>query len=143
VHKTIGFRDPEFKGLGIRVKQQKLQKTEYRSIEPYTTKDGSEIRELMHPALYGNGNQSLAEATLPADAETALHKHIITEELYHILQGTGEMVIGEDVFTVKPGDTVNIPPGTIHKIKNTGTDELKIMCCCTPPYTHEDTLLAE
>ncbi len=41
-------------------------KTEYEKIEPYITKDGSIIRELMHPAVHGNSKQSLAEATVPA-----------------------------------------------------------------------------
>ena len=40
----------------------------YRDIEPYVTKDGSEIRELMHPAVHGNEKQSLAEANRRASA---------------------------------------------------------------------------
>ena len=40
------------------------------------TKDGSEIRELMHPAVHGNRKQSLAEATVAAGtARRALHRH--------------------------------------------------------------------
>jgi len=38
--------------------------TIYEEIEPYITKDGSIIRELIHPAVHGNSNQSLAEATV-------------------------------------------------------------------------------
>jgi hypothetical protein len=36
-------------------------KTAYRDVAPYTTKDGSEIRELMHPAVHGNAKQSLSK----------------------------------------------------------------------------------
>ncbi|MBI5612986.1 MAG: cupin domain-containing protein [Gammaproteobacteria bacterium] len=36
-------------------------KTAYRDAAPYLTKDGSEIRELIHPTRHGNRNQSLAE----------------------------------------------------------------------------------
>ena len=50
-------------------------KTEYGKIDPYITKDGSIIRELMHPAIHGNSGQSLAEATVPAGGQTMLHKH--------------------------------------------------------------------
>ena len=37
-------------------------KSAYSSVPPYITKDGSTIRELMHPAVHGNRNQSFAEA---------------------------------------------------------------------------------
>ena len=48
--------------------------SQYRAIEPYVTKDGSEIRELMHPTVHGNRQQSLAEATVAPGAQTALHQ---------------------------------------------------------------------
>jgi mannose-6-phosphate isomerase-like protein (cupin superfamily) len=34
-----------------------------------------------------------------------------------------------------------IPPGTRHKLWNTGPEPLKLLCCCAPPYSHEDTVL--
>jgi hypothetical protein len=36
----------------------------YAAVEPYVTKDGSEIRELMHPSTHANHAQSLAEASV-------------------------------------------------------------------------------
>lgn len=109
----------------------------------YITKDGSHIRELMHPRVHGNGLQSLAEAIVAPGQETRLHKHIQSEELYHITQGEGLMTLAHDCFIVQAGDTICIPPNTAHKIKNTGTAPLKILCCCTPAYAHTDTLLIE
>ena len=116
-------------------------KTEYEKIEPYTTKDGSIIRELMHPAVHGNSNQSLAEATVPVGGETLLHKHRLTEEIYHITEGSGIMTLGSEEFKVRKGDSVCIAPGTPHGIRNTGKEPLKILCCCAPAYSHEDTEL--
>lgn len=63
----------------------------YTTVIPYITKDGSEIRELMHPSFQGNKLQSLAEATVPVGTKTLLHKHAVTEELYHITRGSGLM----------------------------------------------------
>lgn len=113
--------------------------THYRQIIPFTTKDGSIIRELMHPMQHGNLKQSLAEAIVGAGQETRLHLHHLSEELYHIRQGQGLMTLGDQTFEVAPGDTIQIPPGTTHKINNTGKDELVILCCCSPAYDHEDT----
>lgn len=113
----------------------------YDSVVPYITKDGSEIRELMHPAVHGNQNQSLAEATVAPGATTQLHKHLKTEELYHITGGQGLMTLGDTRFEVYPGDTICIKPGTPHCIENTGKEPLVLLCCCSPAYSHEDTIL--
>jgi mannose-6-phosphate isomerase-like protein (cupin superfamily) len=114
-------------------------KTTYDLVPTYTTKDGSEIRELMHPTLHGNRRQSLAEAVVAPGAATRLHRHRESEELYHITAGQGRMTLGDQHFEVQPGDTVDIPPGTPHCIENIGTEPLHILCCCAPPYAHDDT----
>jgi mannose-6-phosphate isomerase-like protein (cupin superfamily) len=116
-------------------------RTEYDKIQPYTTKDGSLVRELMHPRLHGNSRQSLAEATIQVGAETLLHRHLVSEEIYHITEGLGGMTLGKDQFEIKAGDTICILPGTPHRVRNTGTAPLKILCCCSPAYSHEDTEL--
>lgn len=113
----------------------------YKTVTPYITKDGSEIRELMHPSVHGNQLQSLAEATVPIGGETLRHKHAFTEELYHITQGHGLMTLGEERFDVLVGDTICIPPGTEHCITNVGTEPLVLLCCCSPAYAHDDTTL--
>ncbi len=116
-------------------------RSSYRTIASYQTKDGSEIRELMHPAVHGNCNQSLAEATVRPGASTALHRHVLTEEVYHITSGTGLMTLGNERFVVTVGDTISIAPGTPHCIANTGDVPLTILCACAPAYSHEDTEL--
>ena len=116
-----------------------MPKSTYATAEPYRTKDGSMIRELMHPSVQGNRLQSLAEAIVEPGQETMLHLHRLSEELYHITAGQGLMTLGTEQFAVGVGDTVCIPPGTLHCIRNTGEVALKILCCCAPPYSHEDT----
>ncbi len=113
----------------------------YKNIKPYITQDDSEIRELMHPDVHGNQLQSLAEAIVRPGETTQRHLHEKSEELYFILQGTGEMQLGNDAFTVNKGDTICIPPGTIHCIENRGESDLKILCCCAPAYSHADTII--
>ncbi|MCU0805057.1 MAG: cupin domain-containing protein [Burkholderiales bacterium] len=110
-------------------------------VAPYVTKDGSEIRELMHPGVHGNAAQSIAEATVAPGARTQLHRHRATEEIYHFTQGEGTMTLGAERFAVRVGDTVCIPPGTPHCVQNTGRVAMKILCACAPAYSHDDTEL--
>lgn len=116
-------------------------KSRYQEISPYITKDGSEIRELLHPSVHGNRNQSLAEAIIPAGKQSILHRHNSSEEIYHITSGHGVMQLGEKKFEIRPGDTIAIPAGMPHAVENYGKEPLKLLCSCSPPYSHEDTEL--
>ena len=102
---------------------------------PFTTADGSTIRELHHTAA-----QSLAEASLPAGGTTARHYHARSEEIYFLLDGEGDMELDGAVRRVRPGDAVLIPAGAWHQI--TAVSTLRFLCCCAPPYADKDTFFA-
>ncbi|KJU82355.1 cupin [Candidatus Magnetobacterium bavaricum] len=116
-------------------------KTRYKDIAPYVTKDGSEIRELLHPLHHGDMGVSVAEAVVHAGCLTALHRHIVTEEVYHVTAGRAIMTLGSERLLIEAGDTIYISPGTIHNLENTQDTPLKILCLCHPPYSHDDTEL--
>jgi mannose-6-phosphate isomerase-like protein (cupin superfamily) len=109
--------------------------------EPFVTRDGSSIRELAGLPSGNAANQSLAEATVPAGGETEEHFHRETEEIYLFTGGSGRMRLGHEVFAVRGGDAVVIPPGTPHKLWSGPAAPLVLLCCCSPAYTHEDTVL--
>ncbi len=115
----------------------------YSQIEPFTTLDGSEIREWAGPVSAPARNQSLAEATVPVGGATAQHYHRATEELYLISAGRGRLVIDGEERLLEAGDCALIPPGAVHKIFNAGEEPLRIVCACAPAYSDEDTVLTE
>ncbi len=112
-------------------------------VPAFTTKDGSEIRELLAYRNSAIRNQSLAEARLPAGGSTQEHYHPKTEEIYYITHGTGRMRIEGELRDVAVGDAIAIPPGLKHKIWNTGADTLRLLCCCAPCYEDNDTIITE
>ena len=112
-------------------------------VAAFTTKDGSEIRELLAHRNSGIVNQSLAEARLPCGAATTPHYHPKAEEIYYILEGQGCMTIDDESHDVGPGDAIAIPPKARHQIRNMGRNVLKFLCCCAPGYEHEDTVLLD
>ncbi len=114
---------------------------EIRSLEraePFTTADGSTIRELLGLRTAPVRKQSLAEATLAPGQATERHYHAETEEFYFIVEGTGEMEVEGERAEVAPGDAVLIPPGARHQIR-AGAAALRLLCCCAPAYRDEDT----
>jgi mannose-6-phosphate isomerase-like protein (cupin superfamily) len=104
-----------------------------RDAKPFTTKDGSTVRELVHTEV-----QSLAEARLLPGQRTQRHYHARSEELYVFLEGGGEMEVDGEERQVGGGDTVLIPAGAFHTIV-AGKSGARFLCCCAPPYSHDDT----
>jgi quercetin dioxygenase-like cupin family protein len=104
--------------------------------EPFTTKDGSTIRELHHTTV-----QSLAEATLEPGQATTRHYHALTEEIYLLVAGSGTMELDGVVQEVGEGDAILIPPGAWHELR-AGAAGARLLCCCVPPYSHDDTFFA-
>lgn len=109
----------------------------------FTTLDGSTIVELAGPAWTDARHQSLAEATVPAGGETEEHYHRRSEEIYSFISGRGRMRLGDEEATVEAGDTVVIAPGTRHKLWAEPQEPLRLLCCCAPAYSHEDTVITE
>jgi mannose-6-phosphate isomerase-like protein (cupin superfamily) len=111
-------------------------------VESFTTKDGSTIRELLGlPTSSLLRNQSLAEATLAPGQATERHYHALSEEIYFVLEGGGAMELDGEERDVGPGDAILIPPGAWHTLR-AGEDGARFLCCCAPPYRHEDTFFA-
>ena len=113
---------------------------EIRSLDaqpPFITKDGSRIRSLLDLSNAPVRQQSLAEATIPAGGATQRHWHRESEEFYFLLEGRGLMEIDGEQREVGRGDAILIPAGAWHQIR--ATETLRFLCCCAPPYRHEDT----
>jgi mannose-6-phosphate isomerase-like protein (cupin superfamily) len=107
-----------------------------RDATPFTTKDGSTIREYVHTEV-----QSLAEASLGPGQATRRHYHARSEEIYLIVEGAGELEIDGEVRSVGPGDAILIPPGAWHQLIATAAGTT-LLCCCVPPYSDDDTFFA-
>ncbi len=54
------------------------------------------------------------------------------EEVYLVLEGTGEMCLGEERQTIRSGQAVFIPPGIYHQLTNTGDTPLRMLYCYGP-----------
>jgi mannose-6-phosphate isomerase-like protein (cupin superfamily) len=120
-----------------------MQISRLDQLDPFTTLDGSTVRELTGASSARAENQSLAEAVVPAGGETDEHFHRRAEEIYFFTSGAGRMRLRDEEVDVREGDCVVIPPGASHKLWNAGPAPLALLCCSSPPYSHEDTVVTE
>lgn len=73
-------------------------------------------------------------AVPPGKRAFPFHNHRVNEEMFFVIEGEGEVRIGEAVYPIRPGDVIACPPGgkeTAHQIINTGTVELKYLAVST------------
>jgi uncharacterized cupin superfamily protein len=73
-------------------------------------------------------------AVPPGKRAFPAHNHRVNEEMFFVLEGSGELRIGAAVHPIRAGDIVALPPGgkdTAHQITNTGTVELKYLAVST------------
>lgn len=54
------------------------------------------------------------------------------EEVYFVLEGTGEMCLGEERQTVSSGQAVCIPKRVFHQLTNIGNTPLRMIYCYGP-----------
>ncbi len=54
------------------------------------------------------------------------------EEVYFVLEGTGEMCLGGERQVVTTGQAVYIPPGVFHQLTNIGHTPLRMIYCYGP-----------
>lgn len=113
-----------------------LLRNRERDALPFTTKDGSTIREYFHTEV-----QSLAEASLEPARATRRHYHARSEEIYLIVEGGGELDVAGQTCPVGPGDAILIAPGSWHQL-TAGDAGVRLLCCCVPPYSDDDTYFA-
>ncbi len=70
------------------------------------------------------------------------HHHRVNEEMFFVLEGSGEVRIGEETFPIRKGDVICCPPGgpeLAHQIVNTSDAEL----CYLAVSTKESPEIAE
>jgi mannose-6-phosphate isomerase-like protein (cupin superfamily) len=54
------------------------------------------------------------------------------EEIYFVLEGSGEMCLGTERQNISSGQAVFIPPGTFHQLTNTGATPMRMIYCYGP-----------
>jgi len=54
------------------------------------------------------------------------------EEIYFIVEGSGEMCLGEERAAIRAGQAVYIPPRIFHQLTNTGDTPMRMIYCYGP-----------
>ena len=70
----------------------------------------------------------------PGKKAYPFHNHHVNEEMFFVLDGAGEVRIGNSTFPIRAGDVISCPPGgpeLAHQIANTGAVDLRYLAVST------------
>src|ERR1700761_3240538 len=77
-------------------------------------------------------NFSLGHVTLDPEGGQVPWHNQDQEEIYFILEGSGEMCLGEERAAVHAGQAIYIPPRVFHQLTNTGATPMRMIYCYAP-----------
>ncbi|MEM0173106.1 MAG: cupin domain-containing protein [Sulfolobaceae archaeon] len=75
--------------------------------------------------IFETNNLKMSYVSVFPGCEVPEHVHNDEEQTYIILDGEGEVTLGEERFSISSSYAVFIPAGVKHSVRNTGSKELK------------------
>ena len=67
----------------------------------------------------------------PGQEQTA-HAHKGSDKVYYVLQGTGQVRVGQEVRELGPGGIALAPAGAEHGVRNAGPNRLTVLVFMAP-----------
>jgi quercetin dioxygenase-like cupin family protein len=103
----------------------------------------TEVPEVEHPGRYMRwlANKDSLQANnlsvcvirvMPGEVVRPAHSHPKSEELIYIINGNGKVMIENEVGEVRAGSAILFEQGKVHMLKNTGDNEMKVICFFSP-----------
>jgi len=97
---------------------------------------GALSKPLVMPETAGSRHIDYRISMYQPMAHVARHKHLVQEQIYHVLEGEGLMEIAGKKHVVRKHDFIFLPPGVEHAIANSGLVDL-VFLVITSPVTDE------
>ena len=88
---------------------------------------GGEIRTLLSPRNAGSVSGFSGVALLEPGEWIAEHYHPYSEEFLFVADGSATPDLDDEPMELATGAALLIPPGTRHRVRNTGTDPVRIV----------------
>jgi mannose-6-phosphate isomerase-like protein (cupin superfamily) len=93
---------------------------------------GALSKALVRPENAGAQLVDYRISTYQPMAHVEMHTHKVQEQIYHVLEGEGMMVMDGKEQVVRKHDVIFIPPGVAHSITNNGLVDLTFIVVTTP-----------
>lgn len=96
--------------------------------------DGQESFLLLAAGQFGARHLAVTWVECQPGSQQALHAHPAQEQVYVIIRGSGEMLVGGERREVGEGTLILVPAQTPHAIHNPGPGMLAYVSATAPPF---------
>ncbi|WP_334058393.1 cupin domain-containing protein [Polaribacter sp. P097] len=96
------------------------------------------LRNVILNSKETDGDVYLVEGIMPKGSSVPLHIHELEDEIFHVLEGKVELVIGEKTIQGKKGDIIYLPRGIQHGIKTLGSETVRVLNYVIPGKNFEE-----
>jgi mannose-6-phosphate isomerase-like protein (cupin superfamily) len=106
---------------------------------PRNRRGGGQVSYLLlAPGQFGSANLAVTWVEAEPGSQQPVHAHPGREQVYVIVAGRGQMIVGDEEQEVQAGTMVFVPPGTGHAIRNPGPGTLVYVSATSPPFAMPD-----
>ena len=94
-------------------------------------------RQIILSSKETNGDIYLVEGIMRKGSNVPVHIHLNEDEIFHVLEGEVQLVLGEETLTGKEGDIIYLPRGIRHGIKTKGEKTARVLNYVIPGHNFE------
>lgn len=103
---------------------------------------GRILKVLLSPSLQkGLDALGMGMTTFPPGSRSNPHSHEESQEVWYVVSGEGEILVGEERARLEPDVVVVASPGLQHQLTNTGKEDLKVVWIFIPPGPEEEFIM--
>jgi len=114
----------------IRVYQQIIEQTKREDHRPWGYYD----------ILEDASDHKVKRIVIYPGKRLSLQRHCRRSEHWHVICGNGIATLNDKEITLRAGDSMDIPPGTIHRMENRGQENMTFIEVARGDYLGEDDI---
>jgi mannose-6-phosphate isomerase-like protein (cupin superfamily) len=85
---------------------------------------------------------SVIRERVPAGKQEVMHYHNRARQLFFVLSGIITMLVGDERLVLTAGQSIEIPPGAAHQLKNESDSEIEFLVI-SAPKSHGDRVVMQ
>lgn len=106
----------------------RLERELLRPVEAYRDGEGEALyRRALDPDVFLTNWAYVDHLILSPGASEGMHRHRGVEEIYYVIEGSGEVTVEDETAGISRGDAVPLRLGEAHSFGNTGSEDLEFM----------------